>query len=177
MSEGMHDHVGQPTKYKEEYDTIAYQLCLLGFIDKQIADTLGVTDTTINNWKIAHPSFFESIRQGKTLADGKMAESLFNSGIGNHYIEEEKLDKEGVPVTLRRQIPPNVQAQSLFLRNRQPDKWRNSVEVEAVIATDDMTEEKAEDIFIKVMSKAKLKAEQTALARKALLTDIKKGDD
>ena len=44
-------------KYKPEYAETARKLCARnGFIDIQLAEWFEVTEKTINNWKLAHPS-------------------------------------------------------------------------------------------------------------------------
>ena len=69
-------NVGRPTSFREEYIKQAYRLCLLGAVDKDLADFFGVTEQAINNWKKNHPEFFESINRGKLIMDAKVAELL-----------------------------------------------------------------------------------------------------
>lgn len=57
------------SKYKAEYDELAYNYCLLGATDAQLANFFGVKEQTINNWKNKHKSFFESLKKGKDSAD------------------------------------------------------------------------------------------------------------
>lgn len=70
---------GRPTKYKEEYAEQARKLCLLGATDDKLADFFEVAVSTINNWKIDHPEFLESIRAGKHIADMEVADSAYKS--------------------------------------------------------------------------------------------------
>ena len=44
---------GRPTAYKPEYVEQAYNYCLLGAIDVQLANFFRVTEKTINTWKKA----------------------------------------------------------------------------------------------------------------------------
>ena len=78
---------GRPTKYKEEYNEHAYKLCLLGYIDEDLAKFFEVDVSTINNWKIEYPKFFESIKSGKEVADANVAESLYKRANGFRYKE------------------------------------------------------------------------------------------
>lgn len=64
---------GRPSLYKEEYADQAYNYCLLGATDKDLANFFDVTETTINNWKLDHHEFFESIKKGKEIADASTA--------------------------------------------------------------------------------------------------------
>jgi len=127
---------GQPTIYKDEYCEQAEKLCKLGMTDAELASFFDVTETTINNWKLKHPEFFESIKKGKYLADGNVAERLYQRAIGfEHPSEEIKiLNDEGkqritrVPIT--KIYPPDTAAAIFWLKNRQRAKWRDKVETE-----------------------------------------------
>ncbi len=151
--------MGRPTLYKDEFVEQVKGLCWLGAIDKEIADFFGVTETTINNWKIKHPDFFESIKEGKLWADANMAGALYKSGMGEHYTEEDRVISDGdggqEVVTLKKQIPPDYRAQSLWLRNRRPENWRDKVEVDTAIEIKETSVEFLEENFIKVMERSR----------------------
>lgn len=128
---------GRPTAYKEEYDKQAEKLCLLGATDAELADFFEVTETTINNWKNDYPSFFESIKRGKQLADANVADRLYQRAIGyEHDSEEIKVINIGdfqqaverVPV--RKIYPPDATSAIFWLKNRQPKKWRDKQEID-----------------------------------------------
>ena len=78
---------GRPTDYKDEYCNDVYKLCLLGATDKEIADFFEVDERTINNWKVAHPEFFQSIKKGKVKADAEVAERLYKRAVGYSFKE------------------------------------------------------------------------------------------
>lgn len=130
---------GRPTKYRPEYAEQARKLCLLGLTDGELADFFGVDEATIHRWKHTHKDFCESILTGKMLADSDVADSLYKSAVGGHFISEERpVGGENGPASvqpLKRQVAPSVQAQSLWLRNRQPRLWRDKIEVQADITT------------------------------------------
>ncbi len=118
---------GQPTKYHKEYDKQVYKLCLLNATDKQIADYFDVTETTINNWKINHKSFFESIKDGKIRADTEAAESLHSRAVGCSVPEDRvfhnpsaKRKKDRIIIVKgRKHFPPDTAAAFIWLKNRQ----------------------------------------------------------
>ena len=125
---------GRPTKYRPEFAEQARKLCLLGLTDTGLADFFGVDEATIHRWKHAHADFCRSIQAGKMVADAEVADSLYRSAVGGHYVTEDRVatGAGGAPAEaqpLRRQVPPSVQAQSLWLRNRQPRLWRDKIEV------------------------------------------------
>ncbi|MBL0011315.1 MAG: hypothetical protein IPP22_10605 [Nitrosomonas sp.] len=73
--------------------------------------------------------FLASMEEGKMEADADVAMSTYKSATGKHYVEEEKIVVgEGVR-NLRRQIPPDVAAQRMWLFNRRPKEWKNKIEL------------------------------------------------
>lgn len=121
--------VGRPSLYRDEYAEQARKLCLLGATDAELADFFGVAESTIYEWKGAHREFSESITQGKVIADAEVAEALYTRAKG-YTRETEKTLSNGVSVPHAEHYPPDTQAASLWLRNRQPAKWRDKVQAE-----------------------------------------------
>lgn len=123
-------NVGHPTGYKSEYCDQAYKLCLLGATDAKIADFFGVCEATINNWKLAHPEFLESLKRGKISADAEIAESLFHRGKGYSHTENKIFQYEGTPIIVPtvKHYPPDTAACMAWLKNRQPEVWRERQE-------------------------------------------------
>jgi hypothetical protein len=129
--------MGAIGKYKKEYDEQSYRLTLLGFTDQDLADFFLVTEQTVNNWKKAHPSFFESLTRGKANADGIVAESFYKSATG-YFIEEEEAKVVGIGkgesvvqiVKIKKYIQPDKGSQLSWLKNRQPTRWRDKQEIE-----------------------------------------------
>lgn len=120
--------LGRPTKYKPEYDEQARKLCLLGYTDAQIADFYEVDERTINNWKSDYPSFFQSLKNGKTIQDAEVAETLLNKALGKLTITEIKEDSSG-KTTTEKQIAPDTTSIIFWLKNRQPELWRDKQEI------------------------------------------------
>lgn len=123
---------GAPTKYNVKYNKQAYKLSLMGATDADLADIFDVTETTINNWKEAHPKFFESIKKGKADADSNVAVSLYKraNGYSHPDVDVKVVDGEIVETPLTKHYPPDTAAAIFWLKNRQPKKWRDKQEVE-----------------------------------------------
>lgn len=125
---------GRPSSYREEYAEQGYKLCLLGSTDVEMADFFSVSEQTLNAWKKAHPSFLESITRGKAAADGNVAEKLYQRALGYSHTAVKIFMPAGaespVYADYTEHYPPDTQAASLWLRNRQPKKWRDKQEVE-----------------------------------------------
>lgn len=124
---------GRPSKYKAEFAEQARKLCLLGATDAEMADFFGVTEQTVNAWKAAHPAFLESITQGKILADAEVADKLHQRAMGYSHPAVKIFNNQGVELVVpyTEHYPPDTQAASLWLRNRQPKKWRDKQEPDA----------------------------------------------
>lgn len=121
---------GRPSKYKKEFRVQAEKLCKKGFIDNEIADFFDVDVSTLNRWKVAHPEFHESLKESKKHSDSLVVDSLYNRALG-FEVEEVKTEKcnsgEKVTVTTKKVIGDTT-AQIFWLKNRQPELWRNNPE-------------------------------------------------
>lgn len=116
--------------YKQEYEEQVYKLCLLGATDVEIADFFGVTERTINNWKIDFPNFFQSMKRGKIIADADIAESLHKRAIGYSCPDVHISNYQGeITITdITKHYPPETAAMKLWLLNRRPKDWKANVE-------------------------------------------------
>lgn len=122
--------VGRPTKYKEEYNEQAYKLCLLGATDAKLADFFGIAESTLYEWKLSHPDFSESLKRGKELADAQVAESLFKRATG--YVAPDldikMYDGQIIKTPYLKHYPPDATSAIFWLKNRQPEQWREKRE-------------------------------------------------
>ena len=125
---------GQPTKYREQYNEQARKLCLMGYTDKDLAGFFEVAESTINNWKIEHPSFLESLKLGKEVADAEVTASLYQRATGYSHTETKVFNNQGEIVThdVKRIYPPDPISIKYWLNNRQPERWREKVETDVV---------------------------------------------
>jgi hypothetical protein len=123
---------GRDSKYRVEFNEQARKLCLLGYIDKELADFFGVCERTINNWKDEYPAFLQSIMAGKDAADAEVADSLYRRATGENIIVERAVkDGENYEIMkLTQFVPGEVAAQRLWLLNRRKGNWRDKVETE-----------------------------------------------
>lgn len=124
---------GRPSEYRPEYDEQAYKLCLLGATDKELANFFEVSEQTVNAWKKAYPSFLESLKKGKSIADANVAEKLYHRAIGYEHPELITASFQGEitdTMTVTKYYPPDTGAAMAWLKNRQPSKWRDKQEIE-----------------------------------------------
>lgn len=124
--------MARPTDYRQEYAEQARKLCLLGFTDKQLADFFDVNESTITRWKQKYPEFCTSIKKGKVVADAQVVDSLYNRALGME-VEEVEVRGDGdneIRRVTKKHIPPDTTAQIFWLKNRQPELWRDKPTVE-----------------------------------------------
>lgn len=121
---------GRKSDFKPEYIEQAYKLSLLGATDIQMSDFFGVSERSFNRWKKDYPKFCQSLKEGKRDADSKVAEKLFNRAIGYDY-NETHVEKKGRKIlrkkTVKKHQPADTTAQIFWLKNRQPELWRDKV--------------------------------------------------
>lgn len=118
---------GRPSRYKPEYAEQAKKLCMLGLTDKELAKFFEVSEQTLNTWKKAHPEFLESLKGGKTLADAEVAAKLHHRALGYSHPEDDIRVVNGqiVITPTIKHYPPDTTAAIFWLKNRQPNKWRD----------------------------------------------------
>lgn len=141
--------MGRRSAYKEEFAQLAENYSLLGATDKEMAEFFGVTERTLNQWKKSHPEFLQSLKKGKNIADANVASKLYNRAIGYEFEEkhfEIKQPKKNVPPELveakriKKHVPADTTAAIFWLKNRQPEKWRDKKEVDANVNLGDELE-------------------------------------
>lgn len=126
---------GRPSLYRAEYAEQARKLCLLGATDKELADFFGTSEQTINAWKIAHPIFLESIKSGKCQADANVADRLYQRALGYEHPEVDirVVAGEIVQTPITKIYAPDPVSAIFWLKNRQKEKWRDKIDVDAAI--------------------------------------------
>lgn len=138
-----------PAKYNSAYhDNWAWSLAIKGATDEEIAEAFGVAKRTVLRWKKDHPSFVESLEEGKNVADAKVERKLYQRALGYDAEETEKVvdvDANGntKPVrvkTTKKHIAPDVMAQMYWLNNRKRGDWtqRQDVNLSGSIKTSPM---------------------------------------
>jgi len=122
--------VGRPSIFDEVVAKKIIEMAGEGKTDKQIAEMLGVTPQTILNWKKGDREFFWSLKDAKALADQAVEASLYHRASGYSHPEEKIHVDKGVvtKVDTIKHYPPDAASAIFWLKNRQPDKWRDRIE-------------------------------------------------
>lgn len=122
--------VGRPTKFKPEFVKIAFGMALLGATDEQLAEAFDVALATIANWKKTEPDFLDALKRGKGQADAAVVRALYRRAVGFRRKSEKIFfdPKRGqvVRIECTEYFPPDTTAGIYWLKNRQPDKWREN---------------------------------------------------
>ena len=78
-----------------------------GLIDEQIANNMGISRSTLNEWKKKYSDISDALKRGKEVVDIEVENALYKAAI------------EG-----------NITAIIFWLKNRKPEKWRDKQQVE-----------------------------------------------
>ena len=102
---------GRPSGYNPEVHLVlASYFAQEGMTEEQIATRIGISKATLTTWKQKYPEFLASLKTTKDEADAKVVESLYKQALKG-----------------------NVTAQIFWLKNRQPEKWRDAWKIEGGI--------------------------------------------
>jgi hypothetical protein len=121
---------GPKSGFNEQLRETFIRLAGEGKTMPQIAEVCGVSPRTLTNWMGAHPDLLLAVREARQLADELVEASLYAKAVGYAHPETKVSVYEGVPITVdvQKHYPPDTQAAMFWLRNRQPDKWREKNE-------------------------------------------------
>jgi hypothetical protein len=121
---------GRPSKY-DKIDLVQVErLAGLGLIDTEIALVLGICEKTLNNYK-EKTEFLQAIKRGKAIADKEVVRSLYERAIGYNHPEVKVFQHNGEIVThnVTKHYPPDATSMIFWLKNRDPERWRDKSEV------------------------------------------------
>lgn len=121
---------GRPSLYSLELCELAAKHYAQGATDVEVADALGIHVATLYRWQHEHPEFREAARVAKEAADDRVERSLYHVAVGYSYDTVRILQHNGKPVVVpyREHVPPDAKAAAFWLKNRQPEKWRDRIE-------------------------------------------------
>lgn len=120
-----------------------------GLTEEQIAKNIGITRTTLWDWKKKQPNILNALKKGKEVIDFEVENALLKRALGYTItINEQKVDKDGCVHDTKRDvhIPGDVVAQIFWLKNRKKAEWREKVET----PTDPNELSKVEELLSKI---------------------------
>lgn len=105
----------------------------------------------------SYPDISDAIKKGKAPVDTEVENALLKRAKGYSYVETTtefdvvdtgKVDEDGKPIiehkiksvkTVKKEMPPDVGAAALWLKNRKPDKWREKREETIAVTSADFS--------------------------------------
>lgn len=123
---------GRPSKFNVSIQKKIKKLALRGFTDIEIAEIVDIKEQTLTNWKKRYPGFFASLKDWKNAADYDIERSLYERAKGYSHPEDKIFCNNGdivVQPTIKH-YPPDPTSMIFWLKNRQPEKWRDKQEID-----------------------------------------------
>lgn len=131
---------GRKTKYSKALCTRAKKEARQGLTDEEIAKALGISTSSFYLYISKYSEFSEAIKGGRQSAIAKVTNSLFKRAVGMETIERHldytpPGDAGGAPKVksireVKKTLAPDVTAQIFFLKNRDPENWKDSHKVD-----------------------------------------------
>jgi hypothetical protein len=114
------------SSYSQSFNVRAYEYCLLGASNEELAGFFNVGLSSIQQWLVDRPTFRKAVAKGREAADAKVARSLYGRATGVTIKKERAVVVRGELKTLilKEELPADVNAAALWLSNRQRSKWR-----------------------------------------------------
>lgn len=121
---------GRKTKKNETMVAKIFELAKKGKTTKQIADIVGLTSQTIEDWCRKDFEFSCTLKELKAEADEMVEASLFKRATGYSHEEEKVFVYEGEIITHKtiKHYPPDSTAIIFWLKNRNPKEWRDKID-------------------------------------------------
>lgn len=115
--------------------------------DEQIAHNMGISRSTLAEWKNKYPDISDALKKGKEVVDRQVENALLKKALGYKYEEvtyesvpcEPYVDNETgelkktklIPVKkVIKEVQPDTTAQIFWLKNRKPSEWRDKQSIE-----------------------------------------------
>ena len=104
-----------------------------GLTDEQIAKNIGISRSTLNEWKKKYSDISDTLKRGKEVIDRQVENSLLKRALGYEYEEVSEKFEYGVLTerkVTKKQVVPDTTAQIFWLKNRKPSVWRDRAKVD-----------------------------------------------
>ena len=124
--------VGRPSGYKPAYAELARRMVRAGATRETLWTTFGIGHETFSQWCQRYPEFKAAIKEERWVADEQVAAALFKKATGYTRKVVKAMQHNGVPVLAEyeEQVAPDTAAAFIWLKNRQPEIWKDRHEVQ-----------------------------------------------
>lgn len=113
-----------------------------GLTDEDIAANVGISRSTLAEWKKNYPDISDALKRGREYADMRVENQMYQNAVGYSYTEQQaikvrrvywdnagrKCEAEDVRIVdVERWHPGETTAQIFWLKNRRPEEWRDKI--------------------------------------------------
>jgi transcriptional regulator with XRE-family HTH domain len=100
-----------------------------GLTDEQIAHNMGISRSTLAEWKKKHSDISDALKKGKEVIDRQVENALLKKALGYRY--DEVVYEDGKEVRrITKEVQPDTTALIFWLKNRKPAEWRDKQNIE-----------------------------------------------
>lgn len=122
--------------WNPDYVRMALPLGEACLTDLQVSKILDVSTWTLNDWKKKYPKFASALKQGKEMSDEMVEKSLYQRAVGYSHPDVDIRTvaigggvSQIVKTDIVKHYPPDPTSCIFWLKNRQPENWRDRQEV------------------------------------------------
>lgn len=108
-----------------------------GLTDEQIANNIGISRSTLFEWRKNNQDISNALKKGKEVVDIEVENALLKRALGYTYKEVTKEQVKN-PTTgqyemmitkeVTKEVQPDTTAQIFWLKNRRKQQWRDKIE-------------------------------------------------
>ncbi|MFA4971821.1 MAG: transposase [bacterium] len=139
-----HRAMGRKSDYDaNKHPKLAKKYAEEGKTDEEIALSLGIGKTALYDWKNAHPEFAVAIKEGKAKPNREVRAAFYRRAVGYKTRRviyapgavgpDGKLGKGRVLRIEEFEVPPSTTAGIFWLKNREPEEWKDVSRIDATV--------------------------------------------
>lgn len=107
-----------------------------GLTNDQIAENIGINRDTLYSWAKKYPDFADALKKTKEVTVYEVENAMLKAAKG-YFVTETKTitNKDGKVIRIEKNekwIAPNTTAQIFYLKNKDPENWRERNDISLV---------------------------------------------
>ena len=107
-----------------------------GGADEQIAHNMGISRSTLSEWKNKYSDIADTLKKTKEIVDREVENALFKRAMGYKY-DEVTYERGEEVKRVTKEVAPDTTAQIFWLKNRKPAEWRDKIEQQQTVTIQD----------------------------------------
>ena len=107
-----------------------------GLSDEQIAHNMGISRSTLSEWKNKYSDIADTLKKTKEIVDREVENALFRRAMGYKY-DEVTYERGEEVKRVTKEVAPDTTAQIFWLKNRKPAEWRDKIEQQQTVTIQD----------------------------------------